>query len=107
MASGNPVDAARAATGQLYNSDKDYALMNHADFGTLRFAKTLAESSLGSKTVLSQAGNFADIQTDASRRETMAVSSTGLSLRGAGATTEQIERTAPLTVQTQDAQKET
>lgn len=94
MASGNPIDAARAATGQLYNSDKDYALVNHADYGTVRFADTLAESSLGSKTVLSRSGNFADIATGADTSATMAVSSTGLLLRGAGSTQEQIERTA-------------
>jgi len=94
MASGNPIDAARAATGQLYNSDKDYALVNHADYGTVRFADTLAESSLGSKTVLSRSGNFADIATGADTSATMAVSSTGLLLPGAGSTQEQIERTA-------------
>jgi hypothetical protein len=94
MSSGNPVDAARAATRQLYNSDKDYALVNHADYGTARFADTLAESSLSSKTVLSRAGNFADIATGADTSATMAVSSTGLLLRGAGSTQEQIERTA-------------
>ena len=94
MSSGNPVDAARAATRQLYNSDKDYALVNHADYGTVRFADTLAESSLSSKTVLSRAGNFADIATGADTRTTMAVSSTGLLLRGAGATQDQINRTA-------------
>lgn len=94
MASGNPIDAARAATGQLYNSDKDYALVNHPDFGTLRFNETLAESSLSSKTVLSHRGNFADIATEADQRVTMAVSSTGLLLRGAGSTPDQIERTA-------------
>jgi hypothetical protein len=94
MSSGNPVDAARAATRQLYNSDKDYALVNHADYGTARFADTLAESSLSSKTVVSRAGNFADIATGADTSATMAVSSTGLLLRGAGATQEQIERTA-------------
>jgi hypothetical protein len=94
MASGNPVDAARAATRQLYNSDKDYALVNHADYGTDRFADTLAESSLSSKTVLSRSGNFADIATGADTSATMAVSSTGLLLRGAWSTQEQIERTA-------------
>lgn len=94
MSSGNPIDAARAATRQLYNSDKDYALVNHADYGTVRFADTLAESSLSSKTVLSRSGNFADIATGADTHTTMAVSSTGLLLRGAGATQEQIERTA-------------
>lgn len=94
MASGNPIDAARAATGQMYSSDKDYALVNHEDYGTLRYADTLAEKSLSSKTVLSQTGNFADIETDAGTAEKMAVSSTGLLLRGAGSTQAQIERTA-------------
>ena len=94
MASGNPVDTARAATGQLYNSDKEYALVNHADYGTLRFNDTLAESSLSSKTVLSQSGNFADIETGAGANALMAVSSTGLLLRGAGSNQEQIGRTA-------------
>lgn len=94
MASDNPVDAARAATGQLYNSNKEYALVNHADFGTLRFNDTLAESSLVSMTVLSQSGNFADIETDAGANALMAVSSTGLLLRGAGVNQEQIQRTA-------------
>ncbi|ARU01716.1 hypothetical protein [Yoonia vestfoldensis] len=94
MSSGNPIDAARAATRQLYNSDKEYALVNHADYGTVRFVDTLAESSLSSKTVLSRSGNFADIATGADTRTTMAVSSTGLLLRGAGSTQEQIERTA-------------
>ena len=94
MASSNPVDAARAATGQLYNSDKEYALVNHPDFGTLQFNETLAESSLSSKTVLSQSGNFADIETGAGANALMAVSSTGLLLRGAGSNQEQIGRTA-------------
>ena len=94
MASSNPVDAARASTGQLYNSDKEYALVNHPDFGTLRFNETLAESSLSSKTVLSQSGNFADIETGAGANALMAVSSTGLLLRGAGSNQEQIGRTA-------------
>ena len=94
MASSNPVDAARASTGQLYNSDKEYALVNHPHFGTLRFNETLAESSLSSKTVLSQSGNFADIETGAGANALMAVSSTGLLLRGAGSNQEQIGRTA-------------
>lgn len=94
MASGNPIDAARAATGQLYNSDQEYALVNHPDFGTLRFNDTLAESSLSSKTMLSHSGNFANIAIEADQRVTMAVSSTGLLLRGAGSTPDQIERTA-------------
>jgi hypothetical protein len=94
MSSGNPIDAARAATRQLYNSDKEYALVNHADHSTLRFADTLAESSLSSKTVLSRSGNFADIVTGADTRTTMAISSTGLLLRGAGTTQEQIDHTA-------------
>lgn len=94
MASSNPVDAARAATRQLYNSDKEYALVKHPDFGTLRFADTLAESSLSTRTVLRQDGNFAEIETPAATNHLMAVSSTGLLLRGAGSTQAQVERTA-------------
>jgi hypothetical protein len=94
MASGNPVDAARAATGQMYNSDKEYALVKHQDYGQLTFADTLAESSLSSKTVVQQQGNFATIEVDDGSQQTMAVSSTGLILRGAGSTQAQIERTA-------------
>lgn len=94
MASGNPVDAARAATGQLYNSDKDYALVKHQDYGQLNFEETLAQSSLPSKTVVQQQGNFATIEADNGLQHTMAVSSTGLILRGAGTTQAQIERTA-------------
>lgn len=94
MASDNPLDAARAATSQLYNSDKEYALVNHLDYGTTKFDETLAASSLSSKTVLSQSGNFADIGTEVGNGATTAVSSTGLLLRGAGTTQEQIQRTA-------------
>lgn len=94
IASANPVDAARAATRQLYNSDKEYALVNHEDYGTLQFEDTLAESSLSSRTVLRQDGNFAEIETPAATSQLMAVSSTGLLLRGAGSTQAQVERTA-------------
>ena len=94
MASGNPVDAARAATGQMYNSDQEYALVKHQDYGQLIFPVTLAESSLSSKTVVQQQGNFAKIEADGGSQQTMAVSSTGLILRGAGSTQAQIERTA-------------
>jgi hypothetical protein len=94
MASGNPVDAARAATGQMYNSNKEYALVKHQDYGQLTFAETLAQSSLSSKTVVQELGNFATIEADGGSQQTMAVSSTGLILRGAGSTQAQIERTA-------------
>jgi hypothetical protein len=94
MASGNPVDAARAATGQMYNSNKEYALVKHQDYGQLTFAETLAQSSLSSKTVVQELGNFATIEADSGSQQTMAVSSTGLILRGAGSTQAQIERTA-------------
>jgi hypothetical protein len=94
MASGNPVDAVRAATGQMYNSDKEYALVKHQDYGQLTFPVTLAESSLSSKTVVQQQGNFATIEADGGSQQTVAVSSTGLILRGAGSTQAQIERTA-------------
>jgi hypothetical protein len=94
MSSANPVDAARAATRQLYNSDKEYSLVKHEDYGTLQFEDTLAESSLSSRTVLRQDGNFAEIETPAATSQLMAVSSTGLLLRGAGSTPAQVERTA-------------
>ena len=94
MESDNPVDAVRAATEQLYNSDKPYQLVHHVDYGTLKFEETLAANSLSSKNVISQTGNFAEIQTDADKSVTMAVSSSGLLLRAAGTSQAQIERTA-------------
>jgi hypothetical protein len=101
MASDNPIDAARAATRQLYNSDHDYQLRQHADFGTERFADTLAAHSLAPETTIARSGNFAIHGTPDEARpgsfattSLMAVSSTGLLLRGAGATKDQIERTA-------------
>ena len=101
MASDNPIDAARAATRQLYNSDHDYQLRQHADFGTERFADTLAAHSLAPETTITRSGNFAVHGTPDEARpgsfattSLMAVSSTGLLLRGAGATKDQIERTA-------------
>ena len=101
MASDNPIDAARAATRQLYNSGHDYQLRQHADFGTDRFADTLAAHSLAPETTIARSGNFAIHGTPDEARpgsfattSLMAVSSTGLLLRGAGATQDQIERTA-------------
>jgi len=101
MASDNPIDAARAATRQLYNSDRDYQLGQHADHGTARFADTLAAHSLQPETTIARGGNFAVHGTPDEARpgsfattSLMAVSSTGLLLRGAGSTKEQIERTA-------------
>lgn len=94
MASDHPVDAARAATAQMYNSDKDYALVKHQDYRKLTFDATLAESSLSSKVVVEQQGNFATIAAEGGHVQSMAVSSSGLILRGAGSTPAQIERTA-------------
>ena len=101
MASDNPIDAARAATRQLYNSDHDYQLRQHADFGTERFADTLAAHSLAPETTIARSGNLAIHGTPDEARpgsfattSLMAVSSTGLLLRGAGSTKDQIERTA-------------
>ena len=101
MASDNPIDAARAATRQLYNSGHDYQLRQHADFGTDRLADTLAAHSLAPETTIARSGNFAVHGTPDEARpgsfattSLMAVSSTGLLLRGAGATKDQIERTA-------------
>ena len=94
MASGSPIDAARAATRQLYNSDKEYALVNSTEYGRLNFDEVLREHSLASKNLLNRVGNFAQIQANPEIQETMAVSSSGLLLRGAGTTQEQLERTA-------------
>lgn len=94
MASGSPIDAARAATRQLYNSDKEYALVNSTEYRQPNFDDVLNEHSLASKEVLYQEGNFAEIQATAETKQLMAVSSSGLLLRGAGSTQEQIERTA-------------
>lgn len=94
MASDNPLDAVRAATSQLKNSDKEYALVNHVDYGTPKFEETLAASSLSSKTVVSQMDNFAKVGANQATSQTWAVSSTGLMLRDAGTSQAQIERTA-------------
>jgi len=93
MASDNPIDAARAATGQLYNSSLSYELVNDASYGTPAFADELAAKSLTDDTTLGKQGNFALHATD-DTSSLMAVSSSGLLLRGAGSSQEQIERTA-------------
>lgn len=106
MASDDPITSTRLATAALYTSEMPYELFNHDDYyapvegetvdvvALNRFENVLAESSLSSKTVISQTGNFAEIETDADTSTTMAVSSSGLLLRGAGSTQAQIERTA-------------
>jgi len=93
MASDNPIDAARAATGQLYNSSLSYELVNDASYGTLDFADELAAKTLTDETTLGRQGNFA-IHANEDTSSLMAVSSSGLLLRGAGSSQEQIERTA-------------
>ena len=93
MASDNPIDAARAATGQLYNSSLTYEMVNSASYGTPAFADELAAKSLTDETTLGKQGNFALHATD-DTSSLMAVSSSGLLLRGAGSSQEQIERTA-------------
>ena len=93
MASDNPIDAARAATGQLYNSSLSYELVNDASYGTPAFADELAAKSLTDDTTLGKQGNFALHATE-DTSSLMAVSSSGLLLRGAGSSQEQIERTA-------------
>jgi len=93
MATDNPVDAARAATAQLYGSDLDYQMRTDASYGTPQFAATLAASSLSDATTLGKTDNFALHSAEGST-SLVAVSSTGLILRGAGSTQEQIERTA-------------
>ena len=93
MATDNPVDAARAATAQLYGSDVDYQMRYHASYGTPEFAATLATGSLVDATTLGKTDNFAlHLAEDTS--SLIAVSSSGLMLREAGSSKEQIERTA-------------
>ena len=93
MASDNPIDAARAATGQLYNSSLTYEMVNSASYGTPAFADELAAKSLTDETTLGKQGNFA-LHATQDTSSLMAVSSSGLLLRGAGSSQEQIERTA-------------
>ncbi len=93
MASDNPIDAARAATGQLYKSSLSYELVNDASYGTPAFADELAAKSLTDATTLGKQGNFA-IHATEDTSSLMAVSSSGLLLRGVGSSQEQIERTA-------------
>jgi hypothetical protein len=58
MASDNPIDVARAATGQLYNSSLTYEMVNDASYGTPAFAGELAAKSLTAETILGKQGNF-------------------------------------------------
>ena len=93
MTSGNPIDAARAATSQLYNSRLTYEMAQEESYGTPEFADELAAKSLNEEATLGKQGNFAlhvveDVQ------YLTGVSSSGLKLRDAGSTQEQIERTA-------------
>jgi hypothetical protein len=101
MASDNPVDAARAATRQLYNSDLDYQLGQRAEKGTDAFEEILAERSMVPDETIARAGNFAVVVEPEGDQEpedavpfVSAVTSTGLKLREAGGTKEQFERTA-------------
>lgn len=94
MASGNPIDAARAATAQMYNSEREYELVNHHEYGSLAFNAVLNEKSLSSKVVLRRSGNFAEIQPSENIKETFLVSSSGLLLRGTGTTQEQLNKAA-------------
>jgi hypothetical protein len=93
MSSDNPIDAARAATAQLYNSSLGYEMVNDASYGTPAFADELAAKSLSDETTLGKQGNFA-LHSVEDVSSLMAVSSSGLLLRGAGSTPDQIERTA-------------
>ena len=93
MASDNPIDAARAATAQLYNSNLTYEMVNDPSYGTDDYAEVLAASSLSEETTLGKQGNFA-LHSSEDTTSLMAVSSSGLMLRGAGSSQEQIERTA-------------
>ena len=95
MASDNPIDAARAATRQLYNSSLTYEMVNAASYGTPAFADELAAKSLSDENTLGKNGNFA-LHVSEDIPSLMAVSSSGLLLRGVGSSPEQIERTARL-----------
>lgn len=90
----NPVDAARAATGQLYNSDKNYEMTKHKSSETEGFSAVVNAHSLITKNVVRRTQNFADIETSNGITETLAVTSSGLILRGAGSSQAQIEKTA-------------
>ena len=93
MSSDNPIDAARAATAQLCNSNLTYEWVNGASYGIDDYAAELAESSLADETTLGKQGNFA-IHAAEDTSSLKAISSSGLLLRGAGSSQEQIERTA-------------
>lgn len=93
MASSNPVAAARAATRQLYNSDLTYELGQDPSFGTDDYIEAVSEQSVSVETLVAQSGNFALSAPDG-RAHIDLTSSTGLLLRGAGSSAEQIGRTA-------------
>ena len=93
MASSNPVEAARAATRQLYNSNLTYELGQDSRFGTVDYIEAVAEQSVNIETLVAQSGNFALSETDG-RAHIDLTTSTGLLLRGAGSSAEQIGRTA-------------
>ena len=93
MASSNPVAAARAATRQLYNSDLTYQLGQDSSFGTVDYTKAVAEQSVNVETLVAQSGNFALSAADGGAHIYL-TTSTGLLLRGAGSSAEQIGHTA-------------
>ncbi|XOY56700.1 MAG: hypothetical protein ACMUJK_02900 [Rhodobacterales bacterium] len=93
MATDNPLDAARAATAQQFNSNLPYELRGDESFGTSEFVEVLASKTLTEEATLGQQGNFAIRATGESSYLTT-VSSSGLLLRDAGSSKEQIERTA-------------
>lgn len=93
MACDSPIDAARAATGQLYNSNLPYELVDSTNRGTPAFVDELAAQSLTEETTLGKQGNFA-LHAAEDTSSLMAVSSSGLILRGAGFSQEQVDRTA-------------
>ena len=62
-------------------------------YGTLAFADELAAKTLANETTLGKQDNFA-LHTAKDTSSLVAVSSSGLLLRGAGSSQEQIERTA-------------
>ena len=93
MSNVNPIDAARAATAQLYNSDLRYEMLNDPTHGTSKFDDILRSKTLAVQSVLAKNGNFAVLDADEGP-SLVAVSKSGLILRGVASSAEQISRTS-------------
>ena len=93
MSAENPVDAARAATAQLYNSNLEYEMVQDESYGTKDFAEKLAANKLTDQDKLKQLGNFGVHKTD-DGNSLVALSTSELILRKVQKAQEQIDRTA-------------